>query len=650
MKLQRTRKPVGAFIGILVMVLSPAAYARPADHLPDSVGPLEASGANETRDLPESWDWRELGGMTPVRHQGACNSGWAFAATGALESLYLIRTGTMESFSEQQCLSCNEYGSDCDDGTFVSAYDLWTWFGAVTDSCMPYVGSPDFPCIQSECAVPARINGYAPVLATAEALKAAIMVHPIAVTMHISAMFDYYSGGCFTGPPGVPNHAVLACGWDNDACDGDGAWLVKNSFGPGWGEEGYAWLRFGSCSFGGEGAILELELPPPALVAYAAHEFPDGDHALSPGETCALLVKVTNYAAGEATGVTAVLRSNTAAVTVLESLAALPDLGSWESAVCASAFVVHANYDIFPGQLIEFELEARSDQGTDVSGFYAFVLPVETIYQTDFEDSPPGWSHSGHVDDWELGPPRSFDNQWDPLQAFSGCQLYGTDLNAPPPWSNDGLYEASSFCRLSSPPIDCSCSYGVHLLFHRWLCIEEGVWDRARIKVNDHVIWTNPSAERHLDRVWVPVIMDISDWADGVSEVEIEFELETDDFWRYGGWNIDDFRIVAAPCLAAAPTPFLSGEQWVLDAPPTLSSTGAELVLDVPGGSRSGRVDIFDVSGRAVTALLRGPIGPGRHRLRWDGAYPSGVYFCRAQVGAQVAVARLVLIRTRYTQ
>jgi hypothetical protein len=83
----------------------------------------------------------------------------------------------------------------------------------------------------------------------------------------------------------------------------------------------------------------------------------------------------------------------------------------------------------------------------------------------------------------------------------------------------------------------------VHLRFWRWLSVQAGQFDQARVRVNGNVVWSNPQSQNVLDLAWTLQDLDISDWADGNPAVQIEFELRTDGSVQLGGWNVDEVEL-----------------------------------------------------------------------------------------------------------
>jgi len=197
------------------------------------------------------FDWRDMGGVTPVKDQGGCGSCWDFAATGAFEAAYLIAEDTVLDLSEQQVLSCNDGESGCGGGWMSDAYNLFISHGAIDEPCMPYGASDAIPCTQDNCPVVANLIGFVDVPNNVSAIKNALMYGPLSTCFTVYDDFYGYSNGCYehTGGDNI-NHAVLIIGWDDNMCDGQGAWIVKNSWGPGWGNHGFFDIKYGSASFG----------------------------------------------------------------------------------------------------------------------------------------------------------------------------------------------------------------------------------------------------------------------------------------------------------------------------------------------------------------------------------------------------------------
>lgn len=202
-------------------------------------------------DLPAIWDWRQEGGVTPVKHQGQCGSCWIFCAVGAFESAVLIKTGIEYDLSEQQILVCNQMGDDCGGGWPETAYDMFLSPGSVSEECMPYMACDTLPCTQDSCEIVDHIDCFADVPPDITSLKTAVYNRPISVTMTVYDDFYSYTGGCYEheGDDFI-NHCILLVGWDDTACSGEGAWICKNSWGTGWGIDGYFYIKYGSCRIG----------------------------------------------------------------------------------------------------------------------------------------------------------------------------------------------------------------------------------------------------------------------------------------------------------------------------------------------------------------------------------------------------------------
>jgi len=185
---------------------------------------------------------------TPVKDQGSCGSCWAFGTLGAMEGAYKKKYGVTLDLSEQYLVSCNTLGYGCDGGWF--AFAMCKSPGAMLESCFPYK-AVDAPC--SYCANPTRyyLASYGSVSTTTSKIKQAIMTYgSVAAAVYVNSYFQAYRSGVFSGcQSGTVNHAIVLCGWD----DAKGAWLLKNSWGTGWGENGFMWIKYG-CSRVGYGA------------------------------------------------------------------------------------------------------------------------------------------------------------------------------------------------------------------------------------------------------------------------------------------------------------------------------------------------------------------------------------------------------------
>lgn len=212
--------------------------------------PLNYTSSNVFKASPdfqpkENVDWRDKGVVTDVKNQGQCGSCWSFSTTGSLEGQHAIKTGDLVSLSEQNLMDCSMlYGNHgCKGGLMDNAFRYIIHNDGIdTERSYPYQAHNEL-CRFRKADVGATMSAYkdierGDVTALTEAIDS---TGPISVAMDAGRpSFHAYKRGVyrdFACSSKKLDHGVLAVGYGT--YEGTPYFLVKNSWGPSWGMDGY---------------------------------------------------------------------------------------------------------------------------------------------------------------------------------------------------------------------------------------------------------------------------------------------------------------------------------------------------------------------------------------------------------------------------
>ncbi len=201
------------------------------------------------------------------------------------------------------------------------------------------------------------------------------------------------------------------------------------------------------------------------------------------------------------------------------------------------------------GTVVQYQVVVTMSDGTTVrypnnpaDPLYEFYVgPVEILKCFDFEAGFDGWT-PGLA--WQAGAPAGMGG--DPKTAHGGTGVIGIDL------TGDGAYPPMSMSSIESPEINLGGRTAVRLQFYRWLGVEDGFYDQARLLVNGTQVWSNFASVtdpqnagiNHIDREWRFVDHDLAQFAAN-GKVKLRFELDSDAGLDLSGWTLDDVCVVA---------------------------------------------------------------------------------------------------------
>ena len=248
----------------------------------------------------------------------------------------------------------------------------------------------------------------------------------------------------------------------------------------------------------------------------------------------------------------------------------------------------------FDGELAGgmWTLDLRDDAADDVGTLNGWSLtlceppadgPTTTIFSTDFEAGPAGFTHSGTADEWELGLPATLATSTSsppPVAAFSTCasgtNCWKTDL--------DGTYEASSSQDLLSPPISLVGKTGtIYASWQQRYQMESATFDHMSVSVEEDPLanarplytWldatmtdsvgSSPAANIGASAGWALKRADISDYAG--KTIRLRFHLDSNAINNLGGLAIDDVRVYQPAFVLTVSTAGSTGQGYVDSSP-----------------------------------------------------------------------------------
>ncbi len=215
-------------------------------------------------EAPEAHDWRSTGAVGPVKDQGSCGSCWAFSTVGNLEGLNYLKTKQFVQYSEQQLVDCDKNDSGCNGGLMENAYDYLISAGGIEKQADYKYTGRDGSCKFVKTKAALQVVGHVSAASQDENEVKSFLYStgPLAIALNADPL-QFYNGGIIDAdandcdPQGL-NHGVTLVGYGSE--NGTDYWIVKNSWGSGWGEDGYFRMARGKGTCGINTYVVSAKL------------------------------------------------------------------------------------------------------------------------------------------------------------------------------------------------------------------------------------------------------------------------------------------------------------------------------------------------------------------------------------------------------
>jgi len=216
---------------------------------PSPKSSFHVKSASEKREVLQTpstpIDWKAKGMITAIKDQGQCGSCWAFSTTETVESANLLAGKRVPDGSAQEIVDCDSSDSGCNGGDPQEALQ---WIvqqgGQETEACYPYTAQ-DGTCNQAQCSPDPnlKLSTVRPISGSESVIYQVLGQAPLSICADAEP-WQNYNGGILTADQcgDSVDHAIQLTGYSPNQ---GGYWIVRNSWGASWGENGFIYLQYG---------------------------------------------------------------------------------------------------------------------------------------------------------------------------------------------------------------------------------------------------------------------------------------------------------------------------------------------------------------------------------------------------------------------